>query len=252
MPVAKKELRRLYTQNLIATKQKIRDAVSIDNIIINAVSNVDELNKAANLLSKRLREWYALYNPEAEKSITDNEAFSRLITEKSKNQLLQECGVLPKDSMGADFHKKDLDEIYMLAKVVQSNYDLIYTHKRYLEKILKEQCPNFLEIAGVQVAAQLILHAKSIKNLALMTASKIQLLGAEKALFRHLKTGAKVPKHGLIVQHTLVSRAKARDKGKIARALADKLSMAIKVDYFKGEPVAKRFIADLEKRFGKF
>lgn len=252
MPTAKKELRRLYTLNIVETKKKIKEAVSVDNLIINTVSNVDELNKAANLLSKRLREWYALYNPEAEKMITDNEAFSRLVLEKTKPQLLKESGSNMKETMGADLDKHDLDEIYALARLIQSNYTLIRDHKKYLEKILRRECPNFLEIAGVQVAAQLILHAKSIRNLATMTASKIQLLGAEKALFRHLKTGAKVPKHGVIIQHTLVSRAKSKEKGKVARSLADKLSMAIKVDFFKGKPIAQKLISELEKKYGRF
>jgi len=90
---------------------------------------------------------------------------------------------------------------------------------------------------------------KSLKHLAMLPASTIQLLGAEKALFRHIKTGSRSPKHGIIINHSIVQKAKRNEKGKAARMLADKLSICAKLDYFKGEFKAKEYKKELEENF---
>jgi len=73
-------------------------------------------------------------------------------------------------------------------------------------------------------------------------------LGAEKALFRSLRTGARPPKHGIIFQHPLIHEAKRWQRGKVARALAGKLTIAARVDAFSGKYVGDKLKADLEKR----
>jgi nucleolar protein 56 len=104
-------------------------------------------------------------------------------------------------------------------------------------------------LTGINIGAKMIAKAGSIEKMAFMPASTIQLLGAEEALFRHIKTGARPPKYGILLQHILVAKAKRPDKGKVAKALADKISIAIKVDFFKGEFIGDRLKRDLEKRF---
>jgi nucleolar protein 56 len=243
MEKSKDFMGKYYFANLNETKRKIKAAVSVDNLIIQTIKNTDDLQKSANLLCKRLRDWYSLYNPEFSKSLEDNKRFAELIVKRSKKELLFEIKIKENESMGADFSQIDLDEIMLLAKQVNSIYTLIDLHERYIEKIMKANCPNMTEIAGHIIGAKLIDHAGSIKKLAGMTSSTVQLLGAEKALFRHMKTGAKTPKHGLIIQHPLVANAKAINRGKAARWLADKITIAVRVDYFKG-----RFIGDKLKR----
>ena len=110
-------------------------------------------------------------------------------------------------------------------------------------------CPNTKAICGAYLGAKLIEHAGSFKRLSEMPASTIQILGAEKALFRHLKTGAKPPRHGLIVNHLLIANAPDSMHGKIARALADKIAIASKVDYFKGNFIGDKLIKELEQKF---
>ncbi|MFC1801226.1 C/D box methylation guide ribonucleoprotein complex aNOP56 subunit, partial [Nanoarchaeota archaeon] len=111
----------------------------------------------------------------------------------------------------------------------------------------KKYCPNLLELCGSTIGSGLIELAGSLKRLATFPSSTVQLLGAEKALFRHIRTGARSPKHGLILQHPLVQNAK--EKGKAARALADKISLASRLDFFKGEFKAKEMRKELEKKF---
>lgn len=238
----------LRQKALADTKEKVAASVNDDNLISQSISAIEELDKAANLLVRRLREWYELYSPEFSRRVNDNETFIRLILEKSKSEQLQELDL--HKSMGADLSQADVDEMLSLAQSVKSLYDQRGKLEGYVEGVMHRHCPNLLILAGGTIGARLLREAGSLKRLAMEKASTIQLFGAEKALFRHIKTGARPPKHGFIVNHPLVSRAPAKAKGKVARALADKLSIACKVDYFKGEPIGQSLKDDLEKRFG--
>jgi nucleolar protein 56 len=110
-------------------------------------------------------------------------------------------------------------------------------------------CPNIKAVCDVMVAASLIEHAGSLKRLSILPSSTIQILGAEKALFRHMKTGAKPPKHGIIVNHSLIAKSPDKMHGKIARAVADKISIAAKVDYFQGKFIGDKLRKELDEKF---
>lgn len=243
----KKYFPEFYQKNLELTKLAIKKSVSEDNFIIQAIANINELDKASNLLTKRLREWYGLYFPELEQKISSPEKLVELILTKERKELLKELKI--KETMGADLEKVHLQEILELAKDIQELQNLRKKHELYLEKVMSKYCPNILELAGVTIGAKLLELGKSLKHLALLPASTIQLLGAEKALFRHIKTGSRSPKYGILFQHPLVQNAKREDKGKAARTLADKLSLCARLDYFKGEFKAKEYRRELEKKF---
>ncbi|HLD72320.1 MAG TPA: NOP5/NOP56 family protein [Candidatus Nanoarchaeia archaeon] len=236
-----------YQKNLELTKLAIKKSVSEDNFIIQAIANINELDKASNLLTKRLREWYGLYFPELEQKISSPEKLVELILTKERKELLKELKI--KETMGADLEKVHLQEILELAKKIKELQDLRKKHEIYLETVMQKYSPNLLELAGATLGAKLLELGKSLKHLALLPASTIQLLGAEKALFRHIKTGSRSPKYGILFQHPLVQNAKKEDKGKAARMLADKLSLCARLDYFKGEFKAKEYRKELEKKF---
>ena len=231
----KKYLARIKEAATLITKRRMAESVNFDNLIIQAVNNVDEIDKVANGLSKRLREWYELYNPEFSKSIESHEKFAELIQKKTKKELLKEVGVAVSESMGAELSQKDLAPIMELAKEISSLFDLRAKQVEYIEKSMKDNLPNITAVCGGIIGAKLLAVAGSIEKMALFPASTIQLLGAETALFRHIKTGARSPKYGIIINHPLVSHAKQDEKGKAARTVADKISIAAKIDYFKGE-----------------
>jgi nucleolar protein 56 len=235
-----------YTKNKEITEQGIKESVNEDHLIIQAVSNMEELDRTINLLTKRVREWYSLYYPELAHNVENHDHFIELVLSKSKVQLAKEYG----DVMGADLTKNDVAQILALADQVKGLMQLRNHHLNYLEKIMKQYCPNLVELAGVTIAAKLVQLGRSLKRLALLPASTIQLLGAEKALFRHLKTGARSPKHGIIVNHQIVQNAKRTEKGKAARMLADKLSLCARLDFFKGEFKAKEYREELERKVG--
>jgi nucleolar protein 56 len=231
-----------YKLNLEETKKKIKESVSSDNFILQTVNNIDEINRVCNILVKRLREWYELYNPEFSRKITDHEKFVELIVEgKDKKE---------KNSMGADLSKADLEPVLKITKELCELYKFRDKQKEYLEKIMQKNNPNITAVAGYLIGAKLIALAGDLKRLVMFPASTVQLLGAEKALFRHMKTGARSPRHGIIVNHPLISGAPQKEHGKRARALADKISLAAKLDYFKGEFIGDKLRKELEERFG--
>ncbi len=247
----KKYFSQFYKKNLEITKNSIRKSVNNDALIIQAINSVEEIDKIINQLTKRLRDWYSLYNPEISNKIEDHEKFVSLITKKSKLQLLKELNIDEKDAIGAKLKDKDVSAILLLAAQINNFYKLKNHYENYLKDLEKETCPNFMEIAGVTIAAKLISHAGSLKRLVEMPASTIQIIGAEKALFRHMRNKRKnlPPKYGLIHEHQLVQKSKKEMHGKVARVLADKLSIAVKVDYFKGKFIGDKLKKELVDKF---
>jgi len=238
-----------YKKNLLLTKEKIKDSVSDDLLIIQAISNIEDIDKVINILVKRLRDWYSFYNPEFPRSIESNEKFVELILNKNKEELLREIKVKKEESMGKDFSKADLEPIMSLAKEISQLYGFRKKQEGYLENLMKKTCPNLAEIAGVLIGAKLIEEAGSFRHLAVIPASVIQLLGAEKALFRHIRNKKNLPpKFGVIFAHTMIQK-NMEDAGKVARTLADKIAIAVKVDYFKGEFVGDKLKKELEEKF---
>ncbi|MBD3304576.1 hypothetical protein GF343_05510 [Candidatus Woesearchaeota archaeon] len=233
------DFKKLREESIRQARKDVKQSFSRDLLVIQAVNSVEELNTVINMLVNRLREWYGFYNPEFVKEMHSTEEFAAGIVSAEKK----------KDSMGADIEKKDNDIILALAKQIASLHKLKKDLTGYLENTMQEVCPNLNAVAGSFIGARLLAFAGSLKNLSEMTSSTVQLLGAEKALFRHLHGQGKSPKHGILVNHELVINAQFREKGKIARALADKIAIASKVDYFKGDFVGDKLRAELEKRF---
>ncbi len=227
-----------YQKNLELTKEGLKNAVNEDNLIMQAIANINELDKISNTMAKRLREWYSLYYPELSERIENHEKYIELVLQQERDQ----------ETFGADLEAFDVEEIKLLAERITSLYELRKKHELYLQKIMKRYCPNLLELAGTTIAARLIELGKGLKHLALLPSSTVQLLGAEKALFRHIKTGSKSPKYGVIINHPFVQNAKGNEKGKAARRLADKLSLCARLDYFKGEFKAPEYKKELGEK----
>jgi len=234
-----------------------------DLTIAQAIQTLDDLDRTVNLFMGRLREWYGIHFPELDRLIEKHETYARLVMnlgyrENFSLEALEKEGV-PKEraeltakaaetSMGADMAEQDLAEIQALSRDVLNMYELRKNMENYVDKTMEEVAPNTRAIAGALLGARLIAIAGSLQNLAMRPASTIQVLGAEKALFRSLKTGARPPKHGLIFQHALLHDAKRWQRGKIARAIAGKLAIAARADAFGGRYVGDALKADVDKR----
>ncbi len=249
--MASVDLNKLFEKNLKLTKQKIKDSVSRDFLIVQAHSMVEDINKASSILANRLRAWFELYCPEFSHSVKSHSKFIELIVSKSRKDLLKELGLREQDCMGADLSKKDVDIILESARSLGDLYSKKEVIESYIKDAMQDVCPNLLAVAGPSIGAKLLSLAGSLKRLSEFPSSTVQVLGAEKALFRHISGKGKSPKHGVLVQHPLMEHHPDKDKGKIARALADKISIAVKVDFFKGAFVGDKLKEGLDKRFRK-
>lgn len=240
-----------FTQrNIALTKQQVHESVQKDQLITQAIRSIEETDKVIHSLVKQLREWAGLYLPEVEHLIENNEKFVALLSEKEGTALKKEFKL--STTMGGNLEQRDVSAICSVAKQVQGLYALKEELQRYLTTTLETYAPNMVALLGVELTAQMIALAGSLKRLCMLPASTIQLLGAEKALFKHLTQKSKCPRHGIIVKHPFLANAKDKDHGKIARQLANALLLCIKLDYFKGDTSQGKLLrAKLEQQFKK-
>lgn len=229
-----------------------------DNHIIQAIATLDALDKGINQGCMRVREWYGWHFPELIRIVSDNATYAKLVlTIGDKKSLtddrLHEIAAVVDDdgdkaqdilsaariSMGLDITPTDMIMVKSFAESVSKMADYRKSLSKSLDDKMGIVAPNLQCILGTPVAARLISHAGSLTNLAKYPASTLQILGAEKALFRALKTKGATPKYGLIYQSSFIGRAGPKIKGRISRYLANKCSMASRIDNFSEHPSAR-------------
>ena len=245
------------------TRKKVSQASGhSDNVITQIITVLDVIKKSLSLFSSHLREWYGLHFPElTDKIVEDNIILAELIStlgsrdnftfenidkffdlKESKIKALEQYAL---ESMGASI---ELNILQNYAEQIISLDTYRQQLEIYLEALMEENAPNINTLIGSLIGAKLIAKAGGLQKLAYMPASRIQLLGAEKALYRFLKTGEKRPKHGLIFQWNQIRSAKPWIRGKIARVIAGKIGLSAKVDFFNGEFIGDVLSQDIDKK----
>ena len=230
---------------------------------VQAVRSIDDLDKTLNLLAGRVREWYGLHFPEMDRIVEKHDTYARLIAKLgnrrnfTKENLVGEgipsetaetLAEAARRSMGGQIEEVDLQVLKSFCDLMLELYKFRGKSEAYIDDVLKQVAPNMTAVVGAPLSARLISIAGSLDNLAKMPASTLQVLGAEKALFRSLKTGARPPKHGVIFQHTAIHQSPRWQRGKIARALSGKLSIAARVDAFGGTFVGEQLRDNVNKK----
>ncbi|KAF9317359.1 snoRNP complex protein nop56 [Podila horticola] len=228
-----------------------------DNMIIQAIALLDQMDKDVNTFAMRIREWYSWHFPELVKIVNDNYKFAKLAQliknksdlSESKLEALEEITGdaaqaqqiidAARASMGTDISEIDMINIENFAKRVIDLADYRKKLHEYLISKMNNVAPNLSALIGEMVGARLISHAGSLTNLSKYPASTVQILGAEKALFRALKTKGNTPKYGLIYHSSFIGRAGAKNKGRISRFVANKCSIASRIDCFSEQPTTK-------------
>jgi nucleolar protein 56 len=229
-----------------------------DNHIIQAIAILDQLDKAVNTFSMRVREWYSWHFPELVKIVSDNQRYAELaLFIKDKQTLtgesLHDIAALVEDdeavaqsiidaaktSMGQEISESDMENVVSFAERVVKLAKYRKSLYAYLVAKMSVVAPNLAALIGEIVGARLISHAGSLTNLSKYPASTVQILGAEKALFRALKTKGNTPKYGLLYHSSFIGRAGPKNKGRISRFLANKCSIASRIDNFSEAPNTK-------------
>ncbi|OAQ73246.1 nucleolar protein NOP58 [Pochonia chlamydosporia 170] len=224
-------------------------AEKVDSMIIQAVKLIDDMDKELNVYAMRTKEWYGWHFPEMAKILNDNLAYARVILTVGMRTNIADSDlseILPEEvevaikaaaeiSMGTEITEEDLDNIKLLADQVIRYSEYRAQLSSYLETRMRAIAPNLTALVGYLVGARLIAHAGSLISLAKSPGSTIQILGAEKALFRALKTKHDTPKYGLIYHSSLIGQATGRNKGKIARMLSAKAALGLRVDALGGD-----------------
>ncbi|KAF9523465.1 hypothetical protein CPB83DRAFT_862853 [Crepidotus variabilis] len=229
----------------------------VDTMVVQAIALLDDLDKEINIYAMRTKEWYGWHFPEMAKIITDNVAYAkviRLMGFRTNASTTDFAAILPEDleavlkaaaeiSMGTEISDSDITHIHALCDQVISISQYRAQLAEYLKNRMNAIAPNLTALVGELVGARLISHAGSLLSLAKHPASTVQILGAEKALFRALKTKHDTPKYGLIYHASLIGQAPPKLKGKMARMVATKAALSIRVDALtdadgKSEPAA--------------
>ncbi|MFX0163316.1 MAG: C/D box methylation guide ribonucleoprotein complex aNOP56 subunit [Candidatus Hodarchaeota archaeon] len=233
-----------------------------DKVVIQVIATIDDIDKTINFFAGRLRDWYNLHFPEASNLLEDHHQFFRFISEMNgrsliSSELLEEKGfekiaekilTAAESSMGAEFSEEDLEPLKNMAKTMLELAKRRQELTKYLEKIMSEITPNLTGLIGPLLGSRLIHLAGGLKELAFLPSTVIQVLGAEKALFRSLKTGTKPPKHGVIFQHADIHNAPKWQRGKISRVLSGKIAIAARIDTFTGDIRYEELQKDMEER----
>jgi nucleolar protein 56 len=264
--LSKKKIELIVSSGLASSPENVQEAIrdtsiEISNLRIKelsakpdlqameSVQALDEIDKTANIISSRVREWYGLHFPELVSMIDDNISLIKLILSfKSRENYdeneLEQMGysknkgraiaLAAKESRGADIREEDLDRVIQLAEEAQHLFSVRDKLANHVEKTMRQIAPNVSELAGASIGARLIARAGGLEKLAILPSSTIQILGAEKALYRALKSGSRPPKHGILFQHAAVHSAPKWQRGKIARSIAGKIAIAARIDLYRG------------------
>jgi len=250
------------------TLELARGAVTIatakrDLYAVQAVRAIDDIDKTVNLFAGRVREWYGLHFPELDRLVEKHDTYARLVadlglrsnfTEENlekegiPTERIEQMASSARKSMGASFPEEDLEWLRSFCRDTLELMKFREKAETYVDEVMKQAAPNATTMLGPLLTARLLSIAGGLENLAKMPASTMQILGAEKALFRSLKTGASPPKHGVIFQYASIHQSPRWQRGKIARALSGKLAIAIRVDAFGGDYMGDKLTKDLEKK----
>jgi nucleolar protein 56 len=256
-----------YSVAIRLSKAKLSAASGEKDLLVkNAIDAIDEVDKAINVLVMRAREWYSIHHPSLSELVQDQDQFVRILKfccgkdnmnkvclEKSglHESVIEQIMTAITGDIGAEMKEIDIAIIQNLAQAIVGLYDTRNELESYVTTVMKKVAPNMAALVGPLIGARLISLAGSLKELARKPSSTIQVYGAEKALFRSLKTGADPPKHGIIYRVAEINSSPYWQRGKIARALAGKLSIASRIDAYAerdvGDSLRESFLARVEE-----
>lgn len=236
-----------------------------DALVKQAIDTIVDIDKSTNIFITRLREWYGLHFPElTDKLIPNNHQFCEFVAkigsreQLTKEKLQSNLNYSDKKadfifekanrSMGGMLEKEDLYSIQKLAEKILDQYSYRDYLENYIDKTTEIITPNLKAVLGSNITAKFISLAGSLEKLAMLPSSTIQVLGAEKALFKALRSHSDTPKYGILFQWNKIRGEKSHLRGKISRMVAGKISILAKVDYYKGNFIGDKINTKIDQK----
>ncbi|EPR80109.1 Nucleolar protein nop5 [Spraguea lophii 42_110] len=268
IPISAKDSQRttLFIAHKLALEDIKLSTDKIDKVIIQGINLLEDLDRDINIHVMKIKEWYSFHFPELQNVVEDNKAYLMSVktikrkddwNEEVKNNLkdiLNEKKILQIEnlinkSMGTDMDKIDIEKICNQVESILNSWNYRKEMEEYIKERMRILAPNLSILLGEIIGAKLIAKAGSLFNLANTPASTLQILGAEKALFNALRTNSNTPKFGIIYHSPLLSNTPTDIKGKVARMLAAKASIAVRVDFYGGKSdIGSKFLEYLNNR----
>lgn len=235
--------RRLLHEAMLALgRRRMREAVRPDDHLAQAVATLDDLLGTENLLVERLREWYGLHFPELARLVDSRTYVAWIAEHADRSQMPLE----ERESVGAPITEAQRERLERLARTAREVAEERERLEGFIESTARELAPNVSRLVGPVLCARLIALAGGLRELARLPAGTVQLLGAERALFRHIREGKRPPKHGVLFQHPLVHGSPRWQRGPITRALAGKIAIAARADVYTKRDVTDGLQAKID------
>jgi len=232
------------------TREEIESSVEKDQLLVKAVKQLDQLERDIRNQVERLRDWYGVHFPELEQEITEDDRFVDILekygVEKSE---IKPFSQMAQKSTGSDLSEQDRNLIENSVSTIASMKSLRDDIEDYVEEGAREEFQNLSVLLGPVLATRLVALAGGLEELAKKPASTVQMLGAEKALFRHLHGEGSSPKHGVLFHHRFVKNLPEEKRGKMARFLANKSVMAARIDQYGDEDKSEKLRKEIENQY---
>lgn len=257
------KLKEMRKNLIFQTKRQVSEKLSGDDVhLVRAVSSFKNLEQIFNLVSEQVFEWYGLHFPEFRGNVSDpvlvlkvivsvgdrkNFSVDSLSNIVSDSSLVEKIVNWAENSSGGKIENHSLKSVQLLAQEALNIKTACDSLQSFVKKQMVEIAPNFSELATSLIASQLLARAGSLERLASMPGSTIQVLGAEEALFSHLRNKTKSPKHGFIFNHPLIKSLPKKARGKMARTLSGKLAICVREDFFGKKRIVDEYKPKLEK-----
>lgn len=231
------------------TREKLKTVGDRDRLMVKAVNFLDENNKNFNSEMERFRDWYSLHFPELEDEITDDEQLMKILERGIERSELDAFEEMAENSTGMDLEDEDLEMLEKAYSSLQEKLDMREQITEYIEDVAKEELPNLETVLGPLLAARIVSLAGGLEEMAKKPSSTIQMLGAEKALFRYLHGEGTPPKHGVLFQHNFVNSLPEDKRGKMARFMANKAVMAARLDQYGDKEKGEELYKECQEKF---
>lgn len=233
-----------------STREELKKSVEKDQLLVRAVKQLDQVGKDFTEEMERLRDWYALHFPELEDEISDDEELLNILEKYGvEKDDIEPFSSMAEDSTGTDLEEKDKKVIESVVSSLSQMQDLKEELEDYVEEGAEEEFHNLSGLLGPLLATRLVALAGGLEEMAKKPASTVQMLGAEKALFRYLHGEGTPPKHGVLFQHKFVKTLPEDKRGKMARFLANKAVMAARIDNYGDKDKADSLREEARERF---